>query len=70
VRGLEARLLPLYPMLTLFTTHDEAAAAASLQNIGSMDAESSWTLRALTVSPKQQRSAVPAVDFKLRSDDR
>lgn len=68
VRELERRLLPLRPMLTLFTTHDEAAAAASLQNLGSMDAESSWTLRALVVAPKQ-RAVVPAVDLKLRSTD-
>lgn len=68
VRGLEARLLPLRPLLTLFTTHDEAAAAPSLQDMSTPAAESSWTLRTLAL-PARRTPAAPAVDLKLRTAD-
>lgn len=69
VRDLEARLLPLHPLLPLFTTHDEAAAVPSLQMLSRTDTPAaSWTLRLLATPPKQVPSA-PAVDLKLRTND-
>ena len=67
VRGLESRLLPLHPLLTLFTTHDEAAAAPSLQDM-SPAAGSSWTLRKLALATRRTPTA-PVVDLKLRTAD-
>lgn len=61
VRDLEAQLLPLHPMLTLFTTHEEAAAVPGLPG-GSPP--SGWTLRALT-SPARH-DPPPAIQLKLR----
>lgn len=67
VRELESKVLPLHPMLTLFTTHDEAAASSSLQNLTATDAlSSSWTLRMLALPPKRVPSA-PVIDLKLRT---
>ncbi|MBL9176641.1 MAG: hypothetical protein JNM65_01185 [Verrucomicrobiaceae bacterium] len=68
VRALESRLLPLRPLLTLFTTHDEAAAAPSLQDMNAPAAASSWTLRSLAL-PARRTPAAPAVDLKLRPTD-
>lgn len=69
VRELESRLHPLYPLLTLFTTHDEAAAVPSLQTLSRTEAPvASWTLRLLTAPPKQAPAA-PPVDLKLRTND-
>lgn len=66
VRELEARLLPMHPRLTLFTTHDEAAAAGSLPDEGPA-ASSPWTLRELTL-PKT-RPALPGIEFRLRDTE-
>jgi ABC-type transport system substrate-binding protein len=56
VRELEAKLLPLHPLLTLFTTHDEAAAVPGLPGSANADAPvPDWTLRTLTTpSPMLQ----------------
>jgi len=61
VRELEARLLPLHPMLTLVTTHDEAAAVAGLSGDSP---QNGWTLRALTKAGRP--AVVPAMNLKLR----
>lgn len=61
VRELEAQLVPLHPMLTLFTTHEEAAAVPGLPG-GNPPA--GWTLRSLT-SPARQEPP-PAIQLKLR----
>jgi len=67
VRELEARLLPLHPMLTLFTTHDEAAAMPGLHAQGSTGGPvSSWTLQNLMLPPKHSQPA-PALKLQLRS---
>ncbi|MCB1278986.1 ABC transporter substrate-binding protein [Prosthecobacter sp.] len=66
VRELEARLLPLHPMLTLFTTHDEAAVMPTLPGAGSVSGPvSSWTLQALVATPKRS-SPAPAINLQLR----
>lgn len=67
VRELESRLLPMHPRLTLVTTHDEAATAGSLPDHAPADAESSWTLRALTL-PKP-RPNLPGIEFRLRDTE-
>ena len=65
VRELEARLLPLHPMLTLFSTHDEAAAVPSLQHVTTtVEPTAGWTLRALVVPPKRGPVA-PVPNLKL-----
>ncbi len=61
VRDLESQLLPLSPMLTLFTTHEEAAAVPGLPGDSP---PSGWTLRALT-SPARH-DPPPAIQLKLR----
>ncbi|WP_395746505.1 ABC transporter substrate-binding protein [Prosthecobacter sp.] len=65
VRELEARLLPMHPMLTLFTTHDEAAAMPTLHEQGAAahGPVSDWTLQTLTPASKP---AQPASDLKLQ----
>lgn len=69
VRELEAKLLPLHPMLTLFTTHDEAAAMPGLRAQGSTGGPvSSWTLQSLMLPPKHTQPA-PALKLQLRSRD-
>jgi ABC-type transport system substrate-binding protein len=69
VRELESRLLPLHPMLTLFTTHDEAAAMPTLREHGTTGGPaSSWTLQTLTGPPKRAPAAPPA-QLQLRSRD-
>lgn len=68
VRALEERLLPMHLMLTLFTTHEEAAVPA-VKNADAADAPlSSWTLRALAV-PAKRATPVPLIDLKLRSPE-
>lgn len=67
VRELESRLLPLHPMLTLFTTHDEAAAMPGLLAQGSSGGPvSGWTLQSLMLPPKHTQPA-PALKLQLRS---
>lgn len=69
VRELEEKLLPLHPMLTLFTTHDEAAAVPSLQNVmATAEPSTGWTLRSLVVPPKREPAA-PALNLKLRTPE-
>lgn len=69
VRELESRLLPMHPMLTLFTTHDEAAAMATLHEPGrAQGPASAWTLQNLTLLPKHSQPA-PAIRLQLRSRD-
>jgi ABC-type transport system substrate-binding protein len=69
VRELEARLLPMHPMLTLFTTHDEAAAMPTLQEQGTTRGPlSDWTLQTLTALPKKTPAA-PVLKLQLRSRD-
>ncbi len=69
VRELESRLLPMHPMLTLFTTHDEAAAMPTLHEHGSTGGPvSAWTLKNLTAPPKYSQPA-PALKLQLRSRD-
>ena len=61
VRELEAQLVPLHPMLTLFTTHEEAAAVPGLPG---GNPPTGWTLRSLT-SPVRQ-DPPPTIQLKLR----
>lgn len=69
VRELEARLLPLHPLLTLFTTHDEAAVSPALRKPSTEDALATpWTLRSLTTSPKPA-AITPVIDLKMRETD-
>ncbi len=68
VRGLEARLLPLHPMLPLFTTHDEAAFVAPAPPSPPAVSASAWTLRTLAV-PARSAAAAPVIDLKLRSPE-
>jgi ABC-type transport system substrate-binding protein len=69
VRELEARLLPLHPMLALFTTHDEAAAMPTLRERGPTDGPiSDWTLQSLTRLQKRTPS-VPAIKLQMRPRD-
>lgn len=69
VRELESRLLPLHPMLTLFTTHDEAAAMPTLHAQGSTGGPvSGWTLQSLMLPLKHAQPA-PAIKLQLRSRD-
>ncbi len=69
VRELESRLLPTHPMLTLFTTHDEAAAMPTLhEQTAASGPVSNWTLQNLTAPPKQTQPA-PALKLQLRSRD-
>ncbi|MGV3659584.1 MAG: ABC transporter substrate-binding protein [Prosthecobacter sp.] len=68
VRGLEARLLPLHPMLTLFTTHDEAAVVAPVAHPPPAAPATAWTLRMLAV-PARSAPAAPGIDLKLRSPE-
>ncbi|MDB6004026.1 MAG: hypothetical protein JWR15_1013 [Prosthecobacter sp.] len=69
VRELESRLLPMHPMLTLFTTHDEAAAMPTLHEPSSSSGPlSDWTLQSLTLPPKSTLPA-PAIKLQLRSRD-
>ena len=68
VRELESRLLPMHPMLTLFTTHDEAAAMPTLREKRSARGEgpvSDWTLQTLTGPPKLTPTA-PLIKLQLR----
>lgn len=64
VKELEARLLPMHPLLPLFTTHDEAAAMPTLREPetareGGMPV-ASWTLQTLT-GPPQSRTPSPSI---------
>ncbi len=69
VRELESRLLPMHPILTLFTTHDEAAAMPTLHEQSSATGPlSDWTLQSLTIPPKSTPIA-PALKLQLRSRD-
>lgn len=68
VRGLEARLLPLHPMLTLFTTHDEAAVVSPAVHAATVAPASAWTLRMLAM-PARSTPAAPVIDLKLRSPE-
>ncbi|MBN8420301.1 MAG: hypothetical protein J0L73_15390 [Verrucomicrobia bacterium] len=69
VRELESHLLPMHPMLTLFTTHDEAAAMPTLHEHGPTGGPlSDWTLQNLTVPPKPSQPA-PVLKLQLRSRD-
>jgi len=61
VREVEARLLPLHPMLTLFDTVDDTAVQEDL--IGNQP-RSAWTLRQLALQPKKS-SKGPQIDLKL-----
>ena len=66
VRELESRLLPLRPMLTLFTTHDEAAAMPTLHEQGAASGPvSAWTLQMLAWQPKRAPTA-PVIKLQLR----
>ena len=66
VRELESRLLPLRPMLTLFTTHDEAAAMPTLHEQGATSGPvSAWTLQMLAGQPKRAPTA-PVIKLQLR----
>ena len=66
VRELESRLLPLHPMLTLFTTHDEAAAMPTLHELGASSGPvSGWTLQMLAGQPKRAPTA-PVIKLQLR----
>jgi ABC-type transport system substrate-binding protein len=66
VRELESRLLPLHPMLTLFTTHDEAAAMPTLHELGALSGPvSGWTLQMLAGQPKRAPTA-PVIKLQLR----
>ena len=69
VRELESRLLPLHPMLTLFTTHDEAAAMPTLHEQEPPSGPlSAWTLQNLMLPPKITQPA-PVLKLQLRSRD-
>ncbi len=69
VRELESRLLPMHPMLTLFTTHDEAAAMPTLHEEGATSGPiSGWTLQNLT-GPSKHTQPAPALNLQLRSRD-
>lgn len=70
VRGLEERLLPLHPMLTLITTHDEAAVVSPAPHGHSSEVApgSTWTLRMLAM-PARGAPAAPVIDLKLRSPE-
>jgi ABC-type transport system substrate-binding protein len=69
VRDLESRLLPMHPMLTLFTTHDEAAAMPTLHEHGPMSGPvSDWTLQTLS-GPQKQTQPAPVLKLQLRSRD-
>ncbi len=69
VRELESRLLPMHPLLALFTTHDEASAMPTLHEQGATGGPvSAWTLQALAVPPKRPPPA-PALKLQLRSRD-
>ncbi|WP_395740543.1 ABC transporter substrate-binding protein [Prosthecobacter sp.] len=69
VRELEERLLPMHPMLALFTTHDEAAAMPTLREPGSTTGPvSDWTLQTLTRPPKRT-PASPAIKLQMRPRD-
>lgn len=72
VRDLEARLLPLHPMLTLFTTHDEAAVVSPATSTKDEDTvrrpASGWTLHSLAL-PAKRAPAPPKIDLKLRSPE-
>lgn len=61
VHELEAQLVPLQAMLTLFTTHEEAAAVPGLPG---GNPRTGWTLRSLTSPARQPPS--PAIQLKLR----
>ena len=64
VRQLEDRLLPQYPMLTLFTTVDTVAVHESLTDAGNVG---SWTLRQLALKPKAAPPA-PSLDLRVREE--
>ncbi|MCF7786170.1 MAG: hypothetical protein K9N47_08605 [Prosthecobacter sp.] len=69
VRELESRLLPQHPMLTLFTTHDEAAAMPTLHEKRSARGPvSNWTLHTLTGPPKLTPTA-PLFQLQLRTQE-
>ncbi|MDI1312011.1 ABC transporter substrate-binding protein [Prosthecobacter sp.] len=69
VRELESRLLPLHPMLTLFTTHDEAAAMPTLREKRSTRGPvSDWTLQTLTGPPRLTPTA-PLFKLQLRTPE-
>lgn len=69
VRELESRLLPLHPLLTLFTTHDEAAAMPTLREKRSARGPvSDWTLQTLTGPPRLTPTA-PLIQLQLRQPE-
>lgn len=63
VRKLEARLLPLHPMLTLYTTVDAAAVHESLTGGKPLNA---WTLRQLALRDEKPANAAPGPKFDLK----
>jgi ABC-type transport system substrate-binding protein/pSer/pThr/pTyr-binding forkhead associated (FHA) protein len=63
VRKLEARLLPLHPMLTLYTTVDAAAVHESLTGGKPLNA---WTLRQLALRDEKPANAAPEPKFDLK----
>jgi|UniRef100_UPI00378404BB ABC-type transport system substrate-binding protein len=66
VRALESQLLPLHPLLTLFTTHDEAATVPGLADeTATENPTGAWTLRHLAM-PTKHTPAKPVIDLKLR----
>lgn len=62
VRQLEARLLPLHPMLPLFNTVDDAAVRSSL--VGNQ-ARTGWTLRQIAMKTDKPVSEPAAFKLKL-----
>ena len=70
MKELEARLLPMHPLLPLFTTHDEAAAMPTLREPetareGGMPV-ASWTLQTLTGSPQSRTPSPSILKLQLR----
>lgn len=67
VRELEALLLPLHPMLTLFSTHEAAAMVSTA--LRPALGRASWTLRSLAEPAPLPTPVVPKIEFKLRTTD-
>ena len=66
LRALESQLLPLHPLLTLFTSHEEAATLPGAAGETATEALSgTWTLRQLAV-PTKHTPTQPVIDLKLR----
>jgi ABC-type transport system substrate-binding protein len=66
LRSLESQLLPLHPLLTLFTSHEEAATLPGAAGETATEALSgTWTLRQLAV-PTKHLPTPPLIDLKLR----